>query len=552
MKDYIQMEKNMENFIFEYDFTKYYLQDEHHGVNSDYILLLKHNNNKTFIHKQNIQQYFQKEYDLIFNYLNNEILEYINISDFYNFISNSNLLSTANILVDKNNKNSLFDYCIQLDGKYLPRISVDIQTVLSKFLENININEFLFKEKYYYFKNKTKLVEKYYILNKKSNYIFLKPHSKSKDKKAYSLHLDLTGNVAFNEYFINKYSLIDSFCSYLLYWIKSYNITMQIRESTKNKSVISFSHRYIGWSQPIFDFKDLKIHFKTNFGYGNSSYFFLMLEYKEIQIVPFMDWINYPYFEASQVLQYTKKIHISQNRKIFINNELWHIAMNFICEASSLYLKNEKLFVEKYIVNDLGSMINELELILKMSNQELDKKYGHLKNHIKINQEKLFNFIGDAENLCIKSTKICGALGFIGKITELSHLINLSSCIKKLEQYNLTLLPLLEKNVEETNINLYNLESELSIIKEHIDYIYSNQNNPMNLKYLNEQQKELTHQEFLNKYPNFHELKQKYKELLSSQFALIQDTKKLKTLLQNIQKYIQNIKIYFANKSNID
>ena len=129
----------------------------------------------------------------------------------------------------------------------------------------------------------------------------------------------------------------------------------------------------------FFDFKDLKIHFKTNFGYGNSSYFYVMLEYKGIQIVPFMDWVIYPYFKAAQVLQYTMKLHRFRNRSVYIENNLWNDAMNFICEAGNIYLKNDQLFIEKYILNQLDGMIDSLHHILSMDSDTLDESYGNMK-----------------------------------------------------------------------------------------------------------------------------------------------------------------------------
>ena len=50
-----------------------------------------------------------------------------------------------------------------------------------------------------------------------------------------------------------------------------------------NKSVLAFSHRRIGWSKPEFRLSnELSVIYKTNFGYGASSYFFTNIKYKGI------------------------------------------------------------------------------------------------------------------------------------------------------------------------------------------------------------------------------------------------------------------------------
>ena len=340
-----------------------------------------------------------------------------------------------------------------------------------------------------------------------------------------------------------------SICAYILYWIRAYDISMQIRESKKSKNVIAFSHRYIGWSQPIFDFKDLKIHFKTNFGYGNSSYFYVMLEYKNIQIVSFMDWIVYPYFEANQVLQYTKKLHKFQNKSVCIENDFWFNAMDFICEAVNIYLKDEKIFIETYVLNQLDEMINSLYNILDMDSDILDEQYGNIKHFKKINTEKFFNVVGSAEDLCVKSAKICGALGFMSKIIELSSIVNLSNCIDKLEKCNLKILPLLENSIMEINNSLNNLNPEFNDIKKQVNYIYGDNKNPMNLKFLRERKSTLKPKEFQEKYPNFQEIENDYKELFDRYLILSNDIKNIQVLQKNIEKYINTISQYFLNNS---
>lgn len=553
MIDYIEIERNIENFVSD-NLEKYYLNDEYVGVNCDYILTLNYDNEKIFVEKVDIYQNFNREQKFIYDFFNLSIteninIENINIENLAEFISNSNLLTIANNLVDEYGKNQSFNYCLLLDGKYLPKIGFNINNKLNNFIDNIEGNKTLLQNNYFYLKNKDDIFRKYHLFNPKINYVNLTFKKINKANKGYTLFLDLVGKIAFNEYLQNKYDLIGNFCAYILYWIRAYNINQQIINSENNNSVISFSHRDIGWSQPIFDFKDLKIHFKTNFGYGNSSYFYVMLEYKDIKIVSFMDWIVYPYFEANQVLQYTKKLHTTRNRGCHIENDFWFNAMDFICEAVNIYLKDEKTFIEKYIVNQLDEMIDNLYNILDMDSDILDEQYGNIKHFKKINTEKFFNVVGNAEDLCVKSSKICGALGFMGKIVELSSIVDLSNCINKLEKCNLKILPLLENSMMEINNSLSSLSPELDNMNKQVDYIYGNNKNPMNLKFLREQKLKLIPKEFQEKYPNFQEIENNYKELFDRYSILSNDIKNIKVLQKNIEKYIDTVNQYFLNSS---
>lgn len=548
MIDYIEIERNIENFVSD-NLEKYYLNNEYVGVNCDYILTLNYDNEKIFVEKVDIYQNFNREQKFIYDFFNLSITENINIENLAEFISNSNLLTIANNLVDEYGKNQSFNYCLLLDGKYLPKIGFNINNKLNNFIDNIEGNKTLLQNNYFYLKNKDDIFRKYHLFNPKINYVNLTFKKIDKANKGYTLFLDLVGKIAFNEYLQNKYDLIGNFCAYILYWIRAYNINHQIINSENNNSVISFSHRDIGWSQPIFDFKDLKIHFKTNFGYGNSSYFYVMLEYKDIKIVSFMDWIVYPYFEANQVLQYTKKIHQKIGKRLSINNNLWFNAMNFICEAGNLYLSDEKLFIEKYIINQLNEMIDSLYDILEMDSNVLDKHYGNMKGYRKIKTEQLFNVVGNAEDLSVKSAKICGALGFMDKIIELSSIVNLSNCIDKLEKCNLKILPLLENSIMEINNSLNNLNPEFNDIKKQVDYIYGDNKNPINLKFLRERKSTLEPKEFQEKYPNFQEIENDYKELFDRYLILSNDIKNIQVLQKNIEKYINIVSQYFLNNS---
>lgn len=548
MIDYIEIERSIENFVSD-NLEKYYLNDEYVGVNCDYILTLNYDNEKIFVEKVDIYQNFKQEQEFIYSFFNLSIADNINTGELYDFISKSNLLKVSNDLTDEYGVNDSYDYCISLDGRYLPKIWLDIKGNLEDFLNNIKSNEILLENGYYYNKNRLELTKRYHLNNKIYDFRKFIFKYAEKRKRNYSLFLDLASHTAFNKYLNNRYKLIGNICAYLLYWIRAYDISMQIRGSRKSSTVISFSHRYIGWSQPIFDFKDLKIHFKTNFGYGNSSYFYVMLEYKDIKIVSFMDWIVYPYFEANQVLQYTKKLHTTRNRVCYIENDFWFNAMNFICEAVNIYIKDEKKFIEKYIVNQLDEMIDGLYNILDMDRDILNQQYGNIKHFKKINTEKFFNVVGNAEDLCVKSSKICGALGFIGKIIELSGIVDSSNYINKLEQCNIKILPLLENSIMEINNSLSNLNPEFNDIKKQVDYIYGDNKNPMNLKFLREQKLKLTPKEFQEKYPNFQEIENNYKELFDRYSILSNDIKNIKVLQKNIEKYIDTVNQYFLNSS---
>ena len=60
----------------------------------------------------------------------------------------------------------------------------------------------------------------------------------------------------------------------LLLWSKAASINKTYRRCYEDKTILIFSHRLRGWSNPVFQLTpNFSVEIKTNFGYGNSSYF---------------------------------------------------------------------------------------------------------------------------------------------------------------------------------------------------------------------------------------------------------------------------------------
>ena len=61
-------------------------------------------------------------------------------------------------------------------------------------------------------------------------------------------------------------------------WIKAYSIRKTYEICKLDKSIIIYSHRTSGFSNPVYQLTpNFSVEIKTNFGYGRSSYFFTKL-----------------------------------------------------------------------------------------------------------------------------------------------------------------------------------------------------------------------------------------------------------------------------------
>lgn len=65
---------------------------------------------------------------------------------------------------------------------------------------------------------------------------------------------------------------------YLL-WYKAFAINKTYKLCHEDKSVLTFSHRINGWSNPVYQLTpNFSVEIKTNFGYGRVSYFYTKLK----------------------------------------------------------------------------------------------------------------------------------------------------------------------------------------------------------------------------------------------------------------------------------
>lgn len=262
------------------DIDEKYISDAK-GINVDYIFYIENLKNTEF---SKARFRIEPLYAEIFSEIKKmfDDVELYSVQPIIDFISKTDIPKISKIL-SVETRQEYFNYCIGLSDRYVPIIPLDISHKLH------STNE------------KSLLLEQVYLDEK--NKIGLDTSTQSeKSEKTDSLQ---------KKYLNNKTELKKELCNYIMLWIHAYRF-LKARQQllSTNKNVVAFSHRYQGWSKPRQKINEvLEIEFKSNFGYGNSSYFYLILVYRGVQIYPFMDWINYKYAEASEMEGYSERFH---------------------------------------------------------------------------------------------------------------------------------------------------------------------------------------------------------------------------------------------------
>lgn len=126
-----------------------------------------------------------------------------------------------------------------------------------------------------------------------------------------------------------------------------------------NSSVLAYSHRKTGWHTDEFRLdSNFKISISTNFGYGSSSYFDLLLRYKNINIIPYTKIIYYKYANASSILHCTEDYRVS--------DESWKVCYDFVVSEVNKFNRNgSQSFIREHIIKSIDDLCNLINKILK-------------------------------------------------------------------------------------------------------------------------------------------------------------------------------------------
>lgn len=233
-------------------------------------------------------------------------------------------------------------------------------------------------------------------------------------------------------------------------WFKVFNIEFAYEKAKRVPNMLVYSHRISGWSNPEYKITDnLKEQVKTNFGYGSVSYFYSLLTFKNIQITPFSEWIDYRYSNFSEVIRYTRsfrsRIAVLDDRdrlryyKTKIENSYWNNAIEFTKNAANLSLTNEKEFIEKYIIEECEFLVNGLENFYSETEFDFVDE-----NQVNVENDKIIRHRVDIkgyELIDFRTEKIIGALDFITKIIEYSQIVPTNKYIERLILINKRFIP---------------------------------------------------------------------------------------------------------------
>lgn len=459
--------KNNENHIY---YKRIYdcFEDEYtfnaKGINIDYMLALNYSAEKNDISIKEIT------IDSLFKDILGRVKAFHKKDDFnnnpfevINFIMKQEIMNVSQEL-STNYNNTHFNYCVKFSDRNQPEVRVSIPFAIENIKKRI---ERLVQDR----RDGRVYTQCVNAVNKPVHENFKQENSYRQALSDYENSL-IESSENLRKELINF--LNQDFCVYIALWIHAYRLERTINKASEDKRHILFSHSYKGWSQPSYRFtKDLELQIATNFGYGRSSYFRLIIVYKNIKLINFIEWIDYKVKGASVIKSYTRKYEGFESSagvsNRFINNSNWIEAINDTKQICETYLMNEKEFINEFIYKSLDSMVNELDKIFEVN--ILDKQFNkeHRLFDDTLESLELKKTVSNSSAISVvvmsvKGEKITGALDLISNIMQLDSFFSVDEHITRIRKLNERLLPLMKNELKTIPEAKSNFEETLAVL----------------------------------------------------------------------------------------
>ena len=230
------------------------------------------------------------------------------------------------------------------------------------------------------------------------------------------------------------------------------NYTRTLSSARSMGDVRMYSTDTRGWSD--FDYRvtdEISIHLGTNFAYGSSSYFRLILRYKGIEILPYSYMVKYYFANLRDLLRYTRLYDVA--------HDSWNIAFAFVEETANLASASAQQFLEKWVLNEVKEMVYGLHGILEdpafhvrdmVNHAGKRAECGYLSvRNMCSNEKSCYGVYPEEMTMAIQAEKLTGALDFLGNLTALSKLIpDIEGFISEIKTMAVAIVPGLDAMVE--------------------------------------------------------------------------------------------------------
>lgn len=252
-------------------------------------------------------------------------------------------------------------------------------------------------------------------------------------------------------------------CTRFIYAFCYYRKLRVLKQDNNNKM---FSTENIGWTGYTYEINnDIKIDVNTNFGYGMSSYFFVNVKYKNIDILPYSMTVCYYKARMADFIRYTRMYNTV--------SESWDLALDFVTKTSNEAIASTDDFIKKWIVNEIDTMMSGLKHIASNPHQSFnnlicnrDTKGLISIRNINQTERELYKIYPNEMIIAKQAEKISGALNLLNKLETLIEIYpKVIEDIQIIKDLNRNLLPSFSQKVSQIKAEVVNRQTIIDSLK---------------------------------------------------------------------------------------
>ena len=238
------------------------------------------------------------------------------------------------------------------------------------------------------------------------------------------------------------------------------------------------THGRFSYSKKITE--DIGIEIKTNFCYGGSSSLVVTISYKGISILPYSLWVRYYYAGFNEIIRCTRSYSPDRrNWENCMDFVVWFVKKAM--EDPEAFVKETILDEVKILMEGIEKVFhisdNELKYYMKFdkNNKELqDKYYIGIKSARGANSDEIerYSIAPEEVKFAFRVEKITGALRFIKSLRELREIdCDFEQVINRLKEINELMYPELLNAIPPVRDYIKELQAKLKPLEKRLDFV---------------------------------------------------------------------------------
>lgn len=255
-----------------------------------------------------------------------------------------------------------------------------------------------------------------------------------------------------------------------------YNHTLKSNKIEEKYKIFSSEiHGRFSYNTDVND--DLKITTRTNFCYGRSSYFHIIVKYKDIELLPYSEWVKYYYAGYNEIMRFT--------RSYPSHRESWHYVMEFLVKYINNALTDPDSFVKNEVMSEVNGLLSGLEEIFLLDENKFSEKLDvkHIEDddvryigissarHANESEREYYKITPKECAMIFRMEKISGSLYFLKSLSKISEIYNgVQNVIERILELNNIIYPEINNAIPPIEQEIKDLKKALQPIERTYNY----------------------------------------------------------------------------------